>query len=64
MSGETTVVQLNMVTNAVQGRIQGGVKSGDGRIAATDHAVWAVQNIPAPDASSPTPPGVVTRIKF
>jgi YVTN family beta-propeller protein len=60
--GAPTVVRVSATTNAVLGRI--AVSHPVYGLAATDHAVWAVHNIPAADDVSEPPPGAVTRIAY
>ncbi len=61
LAGEPTVVRVSATTNAVLNRITVSAKVWE--IAATDHAVWAVHNLPLAGASTP-PNGSVTRINF
>jgi YVTN family beta-propeller protein len=57
-----TVVRVSATTNAVLNLVT--VDHPVYSIAATDHAVWAVHNLPSADATVPPPPGVVTRIAY
>jgi hypothetical protein len=60
--GAPTVVQVRATTNGVLKRVT--VSYPVYAIAATEHAVWAVHNLPSADASTDPPPGVVTRIAY
>jgi YVTN family beta-propeller protein len=73
MRGEPTVVQVNPTTNTIQARVTIGAPIVDPTskllvglegIVADDHNVWAVQPLPAPDATSDVPPGKVIRITY
>ena len=60
--GSPTVVRLSATTNAVLTRVT--VSHPVYAIAATDHAVWAVHALEAPDDVSEVPLGIVTRIAY
>jgi YVTN family beta-propeller protein len=62
MFDEPTVVRVSAATNAVLNRIPVGANVYS--IDANAHSVWAVHNLPAPDATSPVPAGTVTRINY
>jgi len=57
-----TVVRVSATTNAVLTRVT--VDHPVYAIAATEHAVWAVHNLPSADSTAAPPPGVVTRIAY
>ena len=57
-----TVVRVSDTTNTVLARIM--VAAPISAIAASDRAVWAVQDVQAPDLSSPAPAGTVTRLNY
>lgn len=60
--GEATVVRVSGTTNAALSRVSVGYKVYD--LAATDHVVWAVHSLPAPDSTSPVPAGYASRIAY
>jgi YVTN family beta-propeller protein len=73
LHGDPTVVRVNATTGVVQGRIShvpANPVGPDARIvgvysiAATDHAVWVDQRLPAPDSSTAPPPGTLLRINY
>jgi len=57
-----TVVQMSAATNAVLNRVS--VAYPVYALAATDHAVWAVHSLPAPDPTLAAPRGVVSHIAY
>ena len=57
-----TVVRINAATNTVLSKLT--VSATMYAIAATDHAVWALHNLPIPEGGTAPPPGEVTRIGY
>lgn len=57
-----TVVRVSATTNVVLNRVT--LAHPVYAIAAADHVVWAVQNLPSPDANTAPPAGMVSRISY
>jgi virginiamycin B lyase len=70
---EATVVRVDIVTNAILGKLvlnptpalySDGTGAGIEDIAANGRSVWAIQALPAPDATSAPPPGILYRVNY
>jgi YVTN family beta-propeller protein len=73
LQGEPVLVRVNAATMAVQGKLShppanplgaDGEPIGLDGLVATDHTVWVVQSLPAPDLLSSPPAGTVLRVNY